>query len=73
MPGEAVAGKLNPAVAAKMNDAVKVAIADPEVSSKLIALGNTPRYETLERFKATVKRDRAKWAETVKAAGATID
>jgi tripartite-type tricarboxylate transporter receptor subunit TctC len=64
---------LDPAIAAKMNDAVKVAIADPEVSSKLIALGNTPRYETLEQFKATVKRDRAKWAETVKAAGATID
>ena len=35
--------------------------------------GATPRYETLDQFKATVKADRAKWAEVVKAVGATID
>ena len=64
---------LDPAIAAKMNAALKTAIEDPEVAKKLIALGNTPRYETLQQFKETVKRDRAKWAEVVKAAGATID
>ena len=56
-----------------MNAALKVALEDPEVSKKLTELGNTPRYETLEQFKATVKEGRAKWAEVVKAAGATID
>jgi tripartite-type tricarboxylate transporter receptor subunit TctC len=64
---------LDPAIAVKMNAALKTAIEDPEIAKKLVELGNTPRYETLERFKATVKRDRAKWAETVKAVGAKID
>jgi hypothetical protein len=36
-------------------------------------LGNTPRYEMLEQFKATVKHDRAGWAEAVKAVGAKAD
>ncbi|MFZ5780812.1 MAG: Bug family tripartite tricarboxylate transporter substrate binding protein [Pseudomonadota bacterium] len=64
---------LDPAIAEKMNAAVKTAIEDPEVNRKLVELGNTPRYETLAQFKATVARDRAKWAETVKAVGAKID
>ena len=62
-----------PDVAEKLTAAVNAALADPDVQKKLIELGNTPRYETLEQFKATVKRDRAKWAETVKAVGAKID
>lgn len=64
---------LPPAIAQKMNAALKTALEDPEVKAKLIELGNTPRYETLEQFKATVKEGRAKWAEVVKAAGATVD
>ena len=64
---------LDPAIARKMNAAIKVALDDPETQKKLADLGNTPRYETLEQFKATVKADGAKWAEVVKAVGATID
>jgi len=64
---------LPPAIAQKMNAALKTALEDPEVKAKLVALGNTPRYETLEQFKATVKEGRAKWAVVVKAAGATVD
>lgn len=64
---------LPPAIAQKMNAALKTALEDPEVKAKLIELGNTPRYETLEQFKVTVKEGRAKWAEVVKAAGATVD
>jgi tripartite-type tricarboxylate transporter receptor subunit TctC len=64
---------LDPAIAQKMNAALKTALEDQEIARKLTELGNTPRYETLEQFKATVKRDRAKWAEVVKAAGATVD
>jgi tripartite-type tricarboxylate transporter receptor subunit TctC len=64
---------LDPAIAARMNAALKTAIEDPEIARKLVELGNTPRYETLDQFKATVKRDRAKWAEVVKAVGAKID
>ncbi len=64
---------LDPAIAHKMNLAIKTALADPDVQKKLIELGNTPRYETVEQFKETVHRDRLKWAEVVKSVGATIE
>jgi tripartite-type tricarboxylate transporter receptor subunit TctC len=64
---------LDPSIARKMNEAIRTALADPETQAKLAALGNTPRYETLEQFKATVHRDRAHWAEVVKTVGAQID
>ena len=64
---------LDPAIAQKMNLAIKTALADPEAQKKLIELGNTPRYETVEQFKATVHRDRLKWAEVVKSVGATAE
>ena len=57
----------------KVNAAVKAALENPATRDKLIALGNTPRWETIEQFTATVKRDRAKWAEVVKAVGAKVD
>src|SRR5436190_590079 len=60
-------------IAQKMNAALKVALDDPETQKKMADLGNTPRYETLEQFKATVHNDRLKWAEVVKTVGATID
>jgi tripartite-type tricarboxylate transporter receptor subunit TctC len=60
-------------IAQKMNAALKTALEDPEIQKKMAELGNTPRYETLEQFKATVHNDRVKWAEVVKAVGATID
>ena len=60
-------------IAQKMNAAIKTALSDPETQKKMADLGNTPRYETLEQFKATLHADRLKWAEVVKAVGATID
>jgi tripartite-type tricarboxylate transporter receptor subunit TctC len=64
---------LDPAIAAKMNAAIKVALDDPATQKKMAELGNTPRYETLQQFKETVHRDRLKWAEVVKTVGATIE
>ena len=64
---------LDGGIAAKMNAALKAAIEDPEINRKLVELGNTPRYETLEQFKQTVTRDRARWADVVKAVGAKVD
>jgi tripartite-type tricarboxylate transporter receptor subunit TctC len=61
------------AIAKRFNAAIKVALDDPETQKKLAELGNTPRYEAIEQFTATVKRDRAKWAEVVKAVGAKVD
>ena len=57
----------------KVNAAVKAALETPAVRDRLVQLGNTPRWETPEQFRATVKADRAKWAAVVKQVGATID
>jgi len=57
----------------KVNAAVKFALEQPEVRDRLVQLGNTPRWESPEQFRATVKSDRAKWAAVVKQVGATID
>jgi tripartite-type tricarboxylate transporter receptor subunit TctC len=64
---------LDPAIAERINLAVKKALELPAVRDKMVGLGNTPRHETVEQFRATVKADRAKWAEVVKASGASID
>jgi tripartite-type tricarboxylate transporter receptor subunit TctC len=64
---------LDAAIAKKMNEAIRIALADPETQKKMADLGNTPRYETLEQFKATVKADRAKWAKVVEQVGAKIE
>ena len=64
---------LDPQIVAAVNGAVKRALEAPAVRQRFLDLGNTPRYETPEQFRATVKADRAKWAAVVKASGATID
>jgi tripartite-type tricarboxylate transporter receptor subunit TctC len=64
---------LDPQIVNRVNEAVKVALETPSVRDRLVQLGNTPRYETPEQFRATVKADRAKWAAVVKEVGATID
>lgn len=64
---------LDPQIATILNEAVKVALEAPAIRQRLIDMGNAPRYETIEQFRATVKADRARWASVVKASGATID
>ncbi len=57
----------------KVNLAVKAALETAAVHDRLVQLGNTPRWETPEQFRATVKADRAKWAAVVRQVGATVD
>ncbi|MDB5812503.1 MAG: h16 [Betaproteobacteria bacterium] len=64
---------LDPQIATALNAAVHKALETPTIRQKLVELGNTPRLETVEQFKATVKNDRARWAAVVKTTGATID
>ena len=64
---------LDPQIANAINAAVRKALETPAIRQKLVELGNTPRLETVEQFRATVKSDRVKWAAVVKATGATID
>jgi tripartite-type tricarboxylate transporter receptor subunit TctC len=64
---------LDPQIVNAINGAVKKAIETPAVRQRLAELGNTPRYETPEQFRATIKADRAAWAAVVKASGASVD
>lgn len=64
---------MNPVAVTKINQAVKAALETPAIRQRLIDTGNTPRWETPEQFRATVKADRAKWAAVVRESGATVD
>lgn len=57
----------------RINAAVKTALETSAIRQKLVELGNVPRIETPEQFRATVRTDRIKWAAVVKASGATVD
>ncbi len=64
---------MDAAVVNQINSAVRKILETPDIVQRLTGSGNSIRYETPEQFKATVKTDRVRWAEVVKAAGATID
>ncbi len=62
-----------PAIVKKLNEAVVKALADPQVSDKIRQIGGEPRPETPEQFAAFIKSEGAKWADVVKASGASLD
>jgi tripartite-type tricarboxylate transporter receptor subunit TctC len=64
---------LDPEIVTRVNAAVKAALDTPLVQRRLLELGNSPRWESPEQFRETVKADRQKWAALVKEVGATID
>ncbi|HJQ56640.1 MAG TPA: tripartite tricarboxylate transporter substrate-binding protein, partial [Vineibacter sp.] len=64
---------LDPAIATRLNAAVNVVLRLPAVQQKFTELGNAVRIESVEQFRATVKADRARWAEVVKSVGAAIE
>jgi tripartite-type tricarboxylate transporter receptor subunit TctC len=64
---------LDAKIAERINAAVRKAQENPALREKLVGIGTSVRSETLEQFRATVKADRAKWAEIVKTSGAKID
>jgi tripartite-type tricarboxylate transporter receptor subunit TctC len=64
---------MDPKVVDTLNAAVRKVLEMPEVAGKLTGAGNTVRMESAEQFRATVKADRARWAQVVKQAGVTLD
>ena len=64
---------LDPNITNRINAAVKTALETPSVQKRLVEMGNTPRWESPDQFRQTVKSDRQKWAAVVKEVGATID
>ncbi len=63
----------DPAVVAKLNGAVRQVLQQPDIRAKLEGTGNSIRLETPDQFRQTVRVNRQKWAEVVKAANITVD
>jgi tripartite-type tricarboxylate transporter receptor subunit TctC len=63
------------AITARLNDELALAMADPELGSRMNALGLVfpARKGTPEQFQQKVRAEMAKMAEVVKASGATAD
>ena len=64
---------LDPKIVERINASVRKAQDNPALRDKLSGVGTASRSETVEQFRATIKSDRARWAEIVKASGAKID
>jgi tripartite-type tricarboxylate transporter receptor subunit TctC len=64
---------MDPQVVERLNAAVRQAVEAPDIRQRMLDTGNTPRWESTEQFRATVKANRARWAEVVRASGATVD
>jgi tripartite-type tricarboxylate transporter receptor subunit TctC len=57
-----------PAIVNKLNAAINIVIQHPEIRSRFESQGNSLRVESPAQFKQTVRDNRTKWAEVVKAA-----
>jgi tripartite-type tricarboxylate transporter receptor subunit TctC len=60
-------------VVAKLNAALVKVLADADVKKKLAEQGAEPYSEKPEQFAEFIRKESAKWAQVVKAAGATVD
>lgn len=61
------------AIVAKLNSAIATVVQQTEVRAKFEAMGNSIRVESPAQFKKTVRDNRVKWAEVVKAAGIELN
>lgn len=64
---------LDPAIAERINAAMKKVLEIPQIRTRLAELGNTPRWESMAAFRDTVRRDRTAWADVVRRSGASVD
>ncbi|MDH6590538.1 tripartite-type tricarboxylate transporter receptor subunit TctC [Variovorax sp. TBS-050B] len=68
-----VAAKTPPAVVAQLNQAVRHAVADPEVSARLLRGGAEPKTSTPQELAALLKADTDKWAALIKSRNIKAD
>lgn len=57
------------AVVAKLNQAMRAAIAKPEISARFRALGAVPAANSPDEFRAWLQKDYERWERVIKAAG----
>ncbi len=64
---------LDPEIAKKLNAAVREIVGLTEIKARLFALGAEPMSMSNAEFRSFVQQDLDKWAQVVKASGATAD
>ncbi|WID99801.1 tripartite tricarboxylate transporter substrate binding protein (plasmid) [Bosea vestrisii] len=57
------------AILTRLDEAVKVTMADPQVQKRLLEIGVEPTYSSRDEFKSFVSAEIAKWAKIIKEAG----
>ena len=62
-----------PALIAKLNEALKQALQTPLVTEKFSLQGFAPAWDTPDQFGAFVRAEVAKWTQTVKVSGASLE
>ena len=62
-----------PAIVAKLNAAIREALADPQIAEALRARGAQPSPTTPEEFARFIAESAERWARAVKSSGAKID
>jgi tripartite-type tricarboxylate transporter receptor subunit TctC len=65
--------QLDPAALKAINDAVRQVLSQPVIRERFASRGNQVRVESPEQFRQTVRQNRQRWAEVVRASGASID
>ena len=65
--------KTPPEVVQRINDAVRQALADPTMQSKLTALDMDAAWNTPQNFRSLVDDESRKWAGVIKASGFHLD
>jgi len=63
----------DPAIVAKLNEAIGSVMQQPEIRAKFEAQGNSMRIESPAQFKKTVHENRLKWAEVARSANISLD
>ena len=64
---------LPPAIQAKLSAALQATLQDPELRSKLNALGDEPYYRSPEELSKYQAAETARWVPIIKAAKISVD
>jgi tripartite-type tricarboxylate transporter receptor subunit TctC len=67
--GAFVPARTPPETVRALNAAIGEAVRSPQMIDSLAKIGSEPKYETVERFAATVRADMERWGPVVKASG----
>jgi tripartite-type tricarboxylate transporter receptor subunit TctC len=71
--GVTAPAKTSPAIVAKLNAALKTALAQPSLQQKFIASGSLAAPSTPEAFQALIAKEAARWKDVIVKSGITLN